>query len=119
MLPALVLEARAAEIFSRFVRLMSLIVRPKRNFDGSPMTKEQIAAQEARMAEMMKRMAPKGGKPGANTNAIVQMGAAGKGNPIKLANIYALCDVDSDYAGYIFKGYPKAKIYNDWRELVG
>ena len=63
------------------------IVRPKRNFNGTPMTKEQIAAQEARMAEMMKRMAPKGGKPGANTNAVMQMGAAGNGNPIKLANI--------------------------------
>jgi len=94
------------------------IVRPQRNFNGTPMTKEQIAAQEARMAEMMKRMAPKGGKPGTNTNAVMQMGAAGNGNPIKLANIYALCDVDSDYAGYIFKGYPKAKIYNDWRELL-
>jgi predicted dehydrogenase len=90
------------------------IVRPQRNFDGSPMTKEQIAAREARMAEMMKRNA---NRTGTNTNAAVQMGDAGK-TPIKLANIYALCDVDSDYAGYIFKGYPKAKIYNDWRELL-
>ncbi len=80
------------------------IVRPQRNFNGTPMTKEQIAAQQARMAEMMKRMAPKGGKPGANTNAPVQMGAAGSGNPIKLANIYALCDVDHDYAGHIIQG---------------
>ena len=94
------------------------IVRPQRNFNGTPMTKEQIAAQQARMAEMMKRMAPKGGKPGANTNAAVQMGAAGNGNPIKLANIYALCDVDQDYAGHIIKGYPKAKLYSDWRELL-
>ncbi len=36
----------------------------------------------------------------------------------KLANIYALCDVDSDYAGYMFKGYPKAKIYSDWRVML-
>lgn len=90
------------------------IVRPQRNFDGSPLTKEQIAAREARMAEMAKRNNPAGG---VNTNATVQMGAAGA-KQIKLANIYALCDVDSDYAGYIFKGYPKAKIYNDWRELL-
>jgi predicted dehydrogenase len=92
------------------------IVRPQRNFNGTPMTKEQIAAQEARRAEMMKRNPPPGGQ--SNTNAPVQMGAAGSGKTIKLANIYALCDVDSNYAGHIFKGYPKAKIYNDWRELL-
>jgi len=77
------------------------IVRPQRNFNGTPMTKEQIAAQEARMAEMMKRNPRPGGA--ANTNAAVQMGAAGSGNPIKLANIYALCDVDPDYAGHIIQ----------------
>jgi predicted dehydrogenase len=38
--------------------------------------------------------------------------------PIHLANIYALCDVDSNYAGYVFKGYPKAKIYTDWRRML-
>ncbi len=92
------------------------IVRPQRNFNGTPMTKEQIEAREARMKEMMKRMAPAGGRPATNTNAAVQMGNAT--GPVKLANIYALCDVDPDYAGYIFKGYPKAKIYSDWRELL-
>ncbi len=50
------------------------IVRPQRNFNGSPLTKEQIAEREARMAEMMKRNPPPGGQ--ANTNAVVQMGAA-------------------------------------------
>ena len=96
------------------------IVRPQRNFNGTPMTKEQIAAREARMAEMMKRNPPPSGRPGGqqNTNAVVQMGAAGSGNTIKLANIYALCDVDPDYAGHIFKGYTKAKIYSDWREML-
>jgi predicted dehydrogenase len=92
------------------------IVRPQRNFNGTPMTKEQIEAREARMKEMMKRMAPSGGRPATNTNAAVQMGNAT--GPVKLANIYALCDVDPDYAGYIFKGYPKARIYSDWRELL-
>jgi len=38
--------------------------------------------------------------------------------PIKLANIYALCDVDSERAGPFFKGYPKAKIYTDWRQML-
>jgi predicted dehydrogenase len=92
------------------------IVRPQRNFNGSPLSKEQIAAQEARMAEMAKRNQAAGGQT--NTNAVVQMGAAGGGKVIKLANIYALCDVDPNYAGHIFKGYPKAKIYSDWRELL-
>lgn len=38
--------------------------------------------------------------------------------PIKLANIYALCDVDTEYAGRIIKGYPKAKLYQDYREML-
>jgi len=86
------------------------IERPRRNYNGSPLTKEQIAAQEARMAEMRKR------NPSA-TNDAVQMGAAGS-KKINLANIYALCDVDHNYAGHILKGYPKAKVYSDWRELL-
>ena len=96
------------------------IVRPQRNYNGSPLTKEQIAEREARRAEMMKRnpqpCRAAGGQM--DPNAPVQMGAAGSGKSIKLANIYALCDVDPDYAGHIFKGYPKAKIYSDWRELL-
>ena len=38
--------------------------------------------------------------------------------PVKLANIYALCDVDTEFAGPTIKGYPKAKLYTDWRELL-
>jgi predicted dehydrogenase len=96
------------------------IVRPQRNSNGTPMTKEQIAAQEARRAEMMKRNQGAGGPPGGapNPNATVQMGAAGGGKTIALANIYAICDVDPNYAGHIIKGYPKAKIYSDWREML-
>ncbi len=37
---------------------------------------------------------------------------------VKLANIYALCDVDSARAANSFKGYPSAKAYTDWRELL-
>ncbi len=92
------------------------IVRPQRNFNGSPLSKEQIAAREARMAEMARRNPSAGG--GTNTNAVVQMGDADGRKAIKLANIYALCDVDPNYAGHIFNGYPKAKIYSDWREML-
>ena len=45
-----------------------------------------------------------------------QMGDAG--DAIKQANIYALCDVDSEYAGHIFAGYPKAKKYDDFRKMI-
>lgn len=37
---------------------------------------------------------------------------------LKLANIYALCDVDSAKGDFMFKSYPKAKIYNDWRVML-
>jgi hypothetical protein len=37
---------------------------------------------------------------------------------LKLANIYALCDVDSTKGDFMFKSYPKAKIYNDWRVML-
>jgi predicted dehydrogenase len=47
-----------------------------------------------------------------------QMGAAGGDKSFKHANIYALCDVDSEYAGYIFAGYPKAKQYDDFRKMI-
>jgi predicted dehydrogenase len=90
------------------------IVRPDRNNNGTPMTPEQVAARQARMSEM-RRNAPAG--QGTNTNSTVQMGDAGR-KPIKLANIYALCDVDHNYSGHILKGYPKAKIYTDWREML-
>ena len=45
-----------------------------------------------------------------------QMGDAG--GAFKHANIYALCDVDSEYAGHIFAGYPKAKKYDDFRKMI-
>ncbi|HEY5141550.1 MAG TPA: Gfo/Idh/MocA family oxidoreductase, partial [Methylococcales bacterium] len=38
--------------------------------------------------------------------------------PEKLANIYALCDVDEERAFRTFKGYPKAKIYKDFRRML-
>jgi len=53
----------------------------------------------------------------ANSNSPIQMGDAGQGT-FKHANIYALCDVDHDYAGHIMAGYPKAKKYHDFREMI-
>ena len=47
----------------------------------------------------------------------VQMGDAEK-QSFKHANIYALCDVDHDYSGHILAGYPKAKKYTDFREMI-
>ncbi|HLN55125.1 MAG TPA: Gfo/Idh/MocA family oxidoreductase [Bacteroidales bacterium] len=97
------------------------IVRPNRNSNGTALTKEQIAEREARMAQMKRNMPQQaaGQRPAADPNAVVQMGAAGQGRTIKLANIYALCDIDpNNYAAHIIKGYPKAKVYTDWREML-
>ena len=47
-----------------------------------------------------------------------QLGAAGGDKTFKHANIYALCDVDSEYAGHMFAGYPKAKVYDDFRKMI-
>jgi len=33
-------------------------------------------------------------------------------------NIVALCDVDKEYAAHVFKEYPKAKIYTDFRKML-
>jgi predicted dehydrogenase len=49
-----------------------------------------------------------GGMGGNNINACAAAGA----------NIVALCDVDWDYAANIFKKYPKAKAYKDFREML-
>jgi len=38
--------------------------------------------------------------------------------PVKLANIYALCDVDEARAAGTFSGYPKAKLYKDFRKML-
>jgi predicted dehydrogenase len=43
---------------------------------------------------------------------------SGGSKPVRLANVYALCDVDSVYAAPVFSGYPKAKRYDDWRKML-
>lgn len=54
---------------------------------------------------------------GFNPNSAVQSGAADS-LTVKYGNIYALCDVDTDYAAHMFKGYPSAKQYTDFRKMI-
>jgi predicted dehydrogenase len=81
------------------------VAKPPRTNTGQPLSKEQIAEQAARAAQP---------QPAAGAPAVNQLPSA----PRRLANIYALCDVDTEFAGYVIKRYPKAKTYNDWRILL-
>lgn len=49
-----------------------------------------------------------GGMGGNNTRNLAELGE----------NIYALCDVDEDYAAEAFGTYPNAKKYTDFREML-
>lgn len=49
-----------------------------------------------------------GGMGGSNTRSLADIGE----------NIYALCDVDEEYAAETFYAYPKAKKYIDFREML-
>ena len=53
---------------------------------------------------------------------IAGVGVGGQGghdiNQMKSENIVALCDVDSVHATGLFKQFPKAKIYKDFREML-
>jgi len=84
------------------------IVAPQRTSTGQPLSKEEIAAREARMANRPQ---------GAQAPAPAQRPQENR-SPVRLANIYALCDVDTGFAAHIFKGYPKAKVYTDWRKML-
>jgi len=50
----------------------------------------------------------------------VGIGGRGAGDLHELAgeNIVALCDVDDEYAGRVFKNYPGAKKYRDFRRML-
>ncbi len=54
--------------------------------------------------------------------ACIGVGGVGAGNTRSLAelgeNIYALCDVDEEYAADTLYNYPKAKRYIDFREML-
>src|SRR5437879_4171117 len=53
---------------------------------------------------------------------IAGVGIGGQGghdiNQMKSENIVALCDVDSAHAAGLFKQFPNAKIYRDFREML-
>ena len=89
------------------------IERPLRSATGQPYTPEQLAEMEARRAEWEARRAAMQQRQGGQQQQPRQ-----EEQPRKLANIYALCDVDTEFAGYIFKGYPKAKVYQDFRKML-
>ena len=90
------------------------IVAPQRTSTGQPLSKEELAAREARMGNR-----PQQGAPGAQQQQQQQQQRPQQDRqPVKLANIYALCDVDTAFAAHIFKGYPKAKVYTDWRQML-
>ncbi len=89
------------------------IERPLRSSTGQPYTPEQLAEMEARRAEWEARRAAMQQRQGGQ-----QQQPQREEQPRKLANIYALCDVDTEFAGYIFKGYPKAKVYQDFRKML-
>jgi len=85
------------------------IVRPQRNSDGTPYTPEQIIQREAMAAGRANNAARRSRATGA---------ARPPRKPVKLANVYALCDVDTGFAAHVIKGYPKAKVYTDWRKML-
>ena len=52
--------------------------------------------------------------------AAIGVGGMGQNNLKQCTdeNIVALCDVDEDYAGKVFKQYPGAKVYRDYRQML-
>jgi predicted dehydrogenase len=50
----------------------------------------------------------------------IGIGGRGEGDldDVGSENIVALCDVDKSYAGRVFKKYPNAKAYTDFREML-
>lgn len=88
------------------------IQRPQRTATGQPLTPEQIAEQEERRRAFAERMAAQRQRQGG------QRPSPPEREPRQLANVYALCDVDTDFAGYVFNGYPKAKKYQDFRRML-
>ncbi|MBN2029522.1 Gfo/Idh/MocA family oxidoreductase [bacterium] len=86
------------------------IVRPQRTNTGQPYTAEQLAEMEARNAQRAAQQRASG--------QTQQQQQQREREPRALANIYALCDVDMEFAAHVFKGYPKAKVYQDFRKML-
>lgn len=65
----------------------------------------------------------RGGEPSPNNKLnIAGIGIGGQGgndiDEVSAENIVALCDVDEDHAAHMFKKYPNAKRYKDYREML-
>ncbi|MBN2029527.1 Gfo/Idh/MocA family oxidoreductase [bacterium] len=88
--------------------------RPQRTNTGQPYSAEQIAQQQAQQAARAAQQ-QQSGQQQQRTQTQTERPPR---EPLHLANIYALCDVDQDFAAYLFNGYPKAKIYQDWRKML-
>jgi predicted dehydrogenase len=63
------------------------------------------------------------GAPSANEKLnLAGIGIGGQGGhdlgQMESENIVALCDVDKNHAGHIFKHYPKAKQFTDYRQML-
>ncbi len=93
------------------------IARPQRTSTGQPFSPEQIAQQEAQRAARAAQQTTTQQQSGPPQGVPPQQGQQER-QPRKLANIYALCDVDTEFAAHIFKGYPKAKVYQDFRKML-
>lgn len=102
---AIGIGARGAQVIASASDPDVPIVRPERTSTGQPYTAEQLAQRAAQAAQQ------------AATPATPQAAQPAR-VPIKLANIYALCDVDLDFSAHIIKGYPKAKVYQDFRKML-
>ena len=89
------------------------IERPMRSNTGQPLSPEEIAEREARRAAWLARRAEQQRQAGRQQQAQQE-----EEQPRKLANVYALCDVDMEFAAHIFKGYPRAKVYQDFRKIL-
>ncbi len=105
------------------------IVRPNRHgrtgiLVGDPFYEEAVQRDALRGAPIAPELTPEEDVPSTRIEQS-DPSAGPSGAPMgtrdqsaKLANIYALCDVDTEFAGPTFRAYPKAKVYTDWRELL-
>lgn len=63
-----------------------------------------------------------GAKPPIEKLNIAGIGVGGQGGHVvsqmTSENIVALCDVDSGHAGGVFRRYPQAKVYQDYRKML-
>jgi predicted dehydrogenase len=105
--------ARGAQNIQGFADPDVPIERPERTSTGQPLTPEQIAEREARRAQWAARRAAEQQRQGGQRQQEPE-----EEQPRHLANIYALCDVDTDFAAHVFRGYPNAKVYQDFRRML-